>query len=75
MFEIAMSDNNGAEVFNEMKARTFAVSVLMLSTHAEAFYESTSMTAGVVSYLTEEQASEHLMVTIRKICSGERPAQ
>lgn len=71
VLDITMPKKSGLEVAKEIREASPAVKILMLSMHKEEAYIRRSIENGADGYLVKDTDSEHFLVAIRTIFSGE----
>lgn len=69
--DITLKGSSGLELIKDLKARELDVPVLVLSMHDEALYAERAFRAGASGYITKGEASEDIMIAIRKVLAGE----
>lgn len=69
--DISLKDTNGIELIKDIRIRHPKLLVLVLSMHDEMFYAERVLRAGARGYVTKDDASEKVIVAIRKVLSGE----
>ena len=68
--DLSMPGMNGLELIRRVRAQHPAVSVLVLSMHAEEQYAIRAFKAGAKGYVTKDCAAEELVEAVRKVASG-----
>jgi DNA-binding NarL/FixJ family response regulator len=71
LIDISLKGSNGIELTKNIKARYPAVAVLVLSMHDESLYAERALRAGALGYIMKEEASEQVLVGIRRVLTGE----
>lgn len=69
--DISLKDSSGIELIKDLKIRFPELLVLVLSMHDESFYAERVLRAGARGYVTKEEATESVIVAIRKLLDGE----
>ncbi len=69
--DISLKDSSGIELIKDLKIRFPDLLVLVLSMHDESFYAERVLRAGARGYVTKEEATESVIVAIRKLLDGE----
>ena len=68
--DVSLPDASGVELIKEIKAGHADVPVLVLSMHDETLYAERVLRAGAKGYIMKEEATETVMVAIRKVLNG-----
>jgi DNA-binding NarL/FixJ family response regulator len=71
VIDISLKNSNGIELIKNIKARYPALPILVLSMHDESLYAERALRAGALGYIMKEEASEQVLVGIRKVLAGE----
>ncbi|SRR5579862_981723 len=69
--DITLHGSSGLELIKNLKAAGCGVPVLVLSMHDESLYAQRALRAGARGYVTKHQASETVMIAIRRVLQGE----
>jgi DNA-binding NarL/FixJ family response regulator len=69
--DISLKGSNGIELTKNIKARYPSLPILVLSMHDESLYAERALRAGALGYIMKEEASEQVLVAIRKVLTGE----
>ena len=69
--DITLKGSSGLELVKSIKALSIVVPVLVLSMHDESLYAERALRAGATGYITKHQATEELLLAIRRVLSGE----
>lgn len=64
-------DMGGIELIKDIKIRYPNLPVLVLSMHDETLFAERALRAGAMGYVMKEQATENVMIALRKILRGE----
>ena len=68
--DISLKDSSGIELIKDLKVRFPDLLVLVLSMHDESFYAERVLRAGARGYVTKEEATESVIIAIRKLLDG-----
>jgi len=71
VLDISLSGPDGLEVLKEIRSKTASLPVLILSMHDESIYAERAMRAGANGYIMKQEATEKVLVAIRRILQGE----
>ena len=71
VLDISLSGPDGLDVLKEIRAKTAALPVLILSMHDESIYAERAMRAGANGYIMKQEATEKVLVAIRRILQGD----
>ncbi len=71
LVDLSLKDESGLELIKDIKARFPKVLILVLSMHDEAFYAERVLRAGAKGYVMKQQATDQVLLAIRKILTGE----
>jgi DNA-binding NarL/FixJ family response regulator len=71
VLDISLSGPDGLDVLKEIRSKTASLPVLILSMHDEAIYAERAMRAGANGYIMKQEATEKVLVAIRRILQGE----
>ena len=69
--DISLKETSGMELIKDIKARYPSLSVLALSMHDESMYAERVLRAGAEGYIMKAEATENIVMAIRKILSGQ----
>src|SRR5687768_10812840 len=69
--DISLKTGNGIELVKNVKARYPELPVLVLSMHDESLYAERALRAGSLGYIMKEEATEQVLVAIRRVLKGE----
>lgn len=72
LLDISLPDKNGIETLKQVRREWPAVSVLMLTTHAEDEFGVRAIKAGAAGYLTKQSAASQLVTAVRQVASGRK---
>jgi len=68
--DISLKDSSGIELIKDLKVRFPDLVVLVLSMHDESFYAERVLRAGAKGYVTKDEATEDVILAIRKLLDG-----
>jgi DNA-binding NarL/FixJ family response regulator len=71
VLDISLSGPDGLDVLKEIRSKTASLPVLILSMHDESIYADRAMRAGANGYIMKQEATEKVLVAIRRILQGE----
>jgi DNA-binding NarL/FixJ family response regulator len=71
VLDISLSGPDGLDVLKEIRMKTTNLPVLILSMHDESIYAERAMRAGANGYIMKQEATEKVLVAIRRILHGE----
>jgi DNA-binding NarL/FixJ family response regulator len=71
VLDISLSGPDGLELLKELRLKTGSLPVLILSMHDESIYAERAMRAGANGYIMKQEATEKVLVAIRRILQGE----
>jgi DNA-binding NarL/FixJ family response regulator len=71
VLDISLSGPDGLDVLKEIRMKTASLPVLILSMHDESIYAERAMRAGANGYIMKQEATEKVLVAIRRILQGE----
>jgi len=69
--DISLKETSGMELIKDIKAKYSNLPVLVLSMHDEALYAERILRAGAKGYVMKAEATEKVIVAIRKILGGQ----
>ncbi len=69
--DICLKETSGMELIKDIKVQYPSLSVLALSMHDESLYAERALRAGAKGYITKQQATEKVIIAIRKVLSGQ----
>jgi DNA-binding NarL/FixJ family response regulator len=67
VLDISLSGPDGLDVLKEIRMKTAALPVLILSMHDESIYAWRAMRAGANGYIMKQEATEKVPIAIRRI--------
>lgn len=68
--DISLKGTSGLELMKDIKTRYPSLPVLILSMHDESLYAERALRAGAKGYIMKQQATEDLIMAIRKVSAG-----
>ncbi len=71
VLDISLNGPDGLDVLKEIRLKSASMPVLMLSMHDESIYAERAMRAGANGYIMKQEATEKVLVAIRRILQGE----
>lgn len=71
VLDISLSGPDGLDVLKEIRTKSASLPVLILSMHEESIYAERAMRAGANGYIMKQEATEKVLVAIRRILQGE----
>jgi DNA-binding NarL/FixJ family response regulator len=71
ILDISLKGASGIELLKNIKARFPRLTVLILSMHDESVYAQRALRAGAAGYIMKQEATEKVLVALRKVLSGE----
>src|SRR3984885_5340096 len=71
VLDISLSGPDGLDILKEIRMNTVNLPVLILSMHDESIYASRAIRAGANGYIMKQEATEKVLVAIRRILQGE----
>lgn len=71
VLDISLSGPDGLDVLKEIRTKTQNLPVLILSMHDESIYAERAMRAGANGYIMKQEATDKVLVAIRRILQGE----
>lgn len=69
--DISLKETSGLELIKDIKTRYPGLPVLTLSMHDESLYAERALRAGAKGYIMKQQATEELIMAIRKVLDGQ----
>lgn len=69
--DLSLPDRGGLELIKDLRSSVPAVKILVLSMHEESYYVDRVLKAGARGYVMKQEASDNLILAIRKIRNGE----
>jgi DNA-binding NarL/FixJ family response regulator len=71
ILDISLKGSSGIELLKNIKARFPRLIVLILSMHDESVYAQRALRAGAAGYIMKQEATERVLVALRKVLGGE----
>ena len=71
ILDISLSGPDGLDALKEIRSKTGSLPVLILSMHDESIYADRAMRAGANGYIMKQEATEKVLIAIRRILQGE----
>jgi DNA-binding NarL/FixJ family response regulator len=68
--DLSLENGSGIELIKELLCQDQELKVLVCSMHEETLFAERVLRAGAKGYLNKEQATENLIVAIRRVASG-----
>ena len=69
--DISLKETNGLELIKDIKVRYPQLPILVLSMHDEFLYAERSLRAGARGYIMKQEATDRVIMAIRKVLKGE----
>jgi DNA-binding NarL/FixJ family response regulator len=69
--DISLNGPDGLELLKNIRVKAPTLPVLMLSMHDESIYAERALRAGANGYIMKQEATEKVLVALRRILSGE----
>jgi DNA-binding NarL/FixJ family response regulator len=71
LLDISLNGPDGLEVLKELRMKSGSLPVLILSMHDESIYAERAMRAGANGYIMKQEATEKVLIAIRRILQGD----
>src|SRR5580692_2640306 len=71
ILDISLNGPDGLDLLKSVRATHPALPVLILSMHDESIYAERSLRAGANGYIMKQEATEKVLVAVRRILTGE----
>ena len=71
VLDISLAGPDGLDVLKEIRMRSGNLPVLILSMHDESIYAERALRAGANGYIMKQEATEKVLIAIRKILRGD----
>lgn len=71
VLDISLSGPDGLDVLKEIRTKSGSLPVLILSMHDESIYAERAMRAGANGYIMKQEATEKVLIAIRRILQGD----
>lgn len=69
--DLSLKDQSGIELIKDLRVRYPEVQILVLSMHEESIYAERVLRAGARGYIMKREASDKVLVAIRRVLAGE----
>lgn len=69
--DISLKGADGIELIKNLKTTTAGLPVLVLSIHDEALYAPRALRAGARGYIMKQEATENVLVALRRVLGGD----
>lgn len=69
--DLTLKDSDGLELIKDLRARWPKLAVLVVSMHDESLYAERVIRAGAKGYITKQEATQNILVAVRRVLSGE----
>jgi DNA-binding NarL/FixJ family response regulator len=69
--DISLSHSSGIDLVKSLRGRHPELRILVLSVHDESLYAERALRAGASGYIMKEEATENLILAIRRVLHGE----
>ncbi len=69
--DMSLQQGSGLDLVKALKVRYPKLPVLVLSMHEESLYAERALRAGAKGYIMKQEASERLLLAIRRVLNGE----
>lgn len=69
--DISLQGASGIELTKNILAKYPKISVLIISMYGESLHLERALRAGAKGYLTKQEATDHMIIAIRKVLSGD----
>ena len=69
--DITLKTTSGIELLKNMRALAPQMPVLVMSMHDESLYAERALRAGAMGYIMKHEASDKVLLAIRRVLSGE----
>ena len=71
VLDISLNGPDGLDVLKEIRMKSGSLPVLILSMHDESIYAERAMRAGANGYIMKQEATEKVLIAIRRILQGD----
>ena len=72
ILDISMPGLSGLDILSALKVRNLKANILILSTYPQGQYAVRALELGASGYISKNNASEELVLAIKKVSSGEK---
>ena len=69
--DISLRSSNGLELIKEVRARGWAIPILVLSMHEDSLYAERVLRAGALGYINKQESSRNILSAIRRVIEGQ----
>jgi DNA-binding NarL/FixJ family response regulator len=69
--DLSLQEGSGIDLIRELKTRAPQLPVLVLSMHEETLYAERALRAGASGYIMKHEATDKVLIAIRRVLSGE----
>jgi DNA-binding NarL/FixJ family response regulator len=70
VIDIALRASDGIDLIKRIKARSDSVRLLVWSMYSESLFAERALRAGALGYINKEQATDQIVVAIRRVLDG-----
>lgn len=70
IIDISLKNGNGIDLIKRIKARNESVRMLVWSMYSESLFAERALRAGALGYINKEQATDQIVVAIRRVLDG-----
>jgi DNA-binding NarL/FixJ family response regulator len=71
VLDISLNGPDGLDLLKDLRTRNLILPVLILSMHDESIYAERALRAGAQGYIMKQEATEKVLVALRRILSSE----
>jgi len=71
VLDVSLSGPDGLDILKEIRSKSGSLPVLILSMHDETIYAERALRAGANGYIMKQEATEKVLVAIRRILQGD----
>lgn len=71
IIDISLDGPDGLDLLKTLRARNATLPILILSMHDESLYAERALRAGAQGYIMKQEATDKVLVALRRILSGE----
>jgi DNA-binding NarL/FixJ family response regulator len=69
--DLSLQEGSGIDLIRDLKTLAPQLPVLVLSMHEETLYAERALRAGASGYIMKHEATEKVLVAIRRVLAGE----
>ena len=73
ILDISLNGPDGLDLLKNIRTTNPSLPVLILSMHDESIYAERALRAGANGYIMKQEATERVLIALRRILNGERP--